>query len=342
MTSTAASNPRRALLMARLAAERANLFFQMRGFDADSLATVPISNGWTVKDVLPHLAYWDAFYANRISLLQDGRHHDIRPLEEGAQDERNCQTRAQFADAPFEQALAIGLKERQNFLAVLQQMPDALLYRRFYLGKGWRASGYTWTRWRYQHDAEHAAEIGRCRTTMPAAALKTRPAPRGVLRSLLQATRAEFLTLAALVKPTDRETRPLCEHWTLKDIITHLAVFEQFGVSALKQLLAGAQPRFELTIANFDTFNEAQIVSRQGIPWARTFENQQLTRRSLLSLLAEADDELLALPFAAPWGSLTTGYRLLVALAVHEQEHSDVLRRSQGLPRLPKRSRLFR
>ncbi len=342
MTSTTAPNPRRALLVARLAAERANLFFQMRGFEADVLATFSISNGWTVKDVLPHLAYWDAFYANRLSLLQDGRHHDIRPLDDDELDERNCQTKTQFAAAPFEQALAISLKERQNFLAVLQHMPDELLYRRFYLGKGWRASGYTWTRWRYQHDAEHAAEIGRCRSSMPAAALKTRPAPRGVLRALLQSTRAEFLALAALVRPSDRETRPLCGHWTLKDIITHLTVFEQFGVSALNQLLAGAQPQFELTIANFDAFNEAQIVSRHGIPSTRAFEKQQLTRRSLLSLLDAADDELLALPFTAPWNSLTTGYRLLVALAVHEQEHADILRRSLGLPRLPKRSRLFR
>lgn len=341
-----ALTPRRALLVARLAAERSNLLFQMRGFDEEALSCYYIHGDATCKDILAHVGYWDAFYAQRVTLLAEGRRDEIHPLTESGEGDsletRNREVHKQFSSLTVPQTLAICLKERKHFMSVLENLSDDTLYRRIYLGHGWRASPYTWTRWRYQHDAEHAAEIAAARATYPPAKLKASPAPRGVLRALLQSTRMEFLSLAALVSPNDRETRPICDYWTLKDILNHLTVFEQFGVTALRQLQAGETPRFAQTIANFNAFNDAQVTARHSLPWSRALETYQLARRTLIALLDTTADDVLAQPFTSPWGSLITGYRLLVALAIHDQEHADVLRRAHKLPRLPRRARIFR
>ena len=67
-------------LLARLAAERAHLFFQMRGLGGETLTGVPVSGKMTARDVLLHVANWDAVNSERLSLTLDGRHREILPV----------------------------------------------------------------------------------------------------------------------------------------------------------------------------------------------------------------------------------------------------------------------
>ena len=61
------------------------------------------------------------------------------------------------------------------------------------------------------------------------------------------------------------------------------------------------------------------------------------TRQALLAVAATLDDAALARPFAAPWPATTTACGYLLDMAGHEGEHADALRRSLGLPALPRR-----
>lgn len=334
---------KRAQLQARLAAERANLLYQLRGLDEETLCAVAIEDGWTARDIFPHLGYWDAFYANRMQLVLEGRRREIRSLDgEEALDELNAQTRQQFARLNLSEAIAICLKERHGFLATLARTPDELLYRRIQIRPGWRTSMYSWTRWRHQHDAEHATVIQQWRKRLARPELPRPPASKLLLRPLLQASRQEFMSLAVLLSSSERNTRPVCGPWTLRDVFGHISGYEFMGVMALKQLSEGETPSFTKTIRNFDAFNEAQVTAKQNLSWRQVLEEYRTVRRALVTLLDVLSDGVLMQPFVAPWGSPITGYQYLIGLAVHEQEHAAILRRALHLPLLPKRLRHYR
>lgn len=334
---------RRATLQARLAAERAGFLYQLRGLDEESLCTAPIGEGGTARDMFAHLGYWDAFYADRIQYISDGRRDEIKPLEGDAEIHRlNAEARQHFGRLDLGQAVAIAVKERNGFLATLARTTDDLLYRRIQLAPGWRVTPATWARWRYKHDAEHATEAGRWRRSYRSDRDPRPPASKVILRPFLGASRQEFMSLAALVVPDQRSTRPVCGPWTLRDVIGHLAVHEFMGVTALKDLTAGQSPEYPKTVRNFDTFNEAQVLARQGIGWAQTIDEYRAVRQALVTLLDNLSEEELVRPFVAPWGSPITGYQYLFGLAIHEQEHAAVLRNTLHLRPLPKRLRHYR
>ena len=330
-------SPRRAGLLARLAAERAHLFGLFEGLDEATLSHTPVVGGWTATALLAHLAYWDAFHTDRLAKLAEGRQRDIEPLGDGALDARNTAHLAHLDGLSFPEAVGIAQKERRTLLTTLARLDDALLLGRVRLSGGWRASPYTWVRWRHEHDADHAAEIARWRRGFPANDPSLRVIHRSLLRPLLGLARRELLALAALVPPAERETRPLTGAWTLKQIAGHLSDYERMGVLALRALAAGREPVYETRIENFDTFNEARGAFWAAATWDEAWATLIATRRALLHLIETLPDEALTRPIPAPWFATTTACGYLLDMAQHEREHAGSLRRTFDLPILPRR-----
>lgn len=333
---------RRADLQARLAAERANLFYALRGLDEETLCTAPLDGGWTVRDILPHLGYWDAFTADRLEKLIDGRREDIQWLDPDALDGINAEVRLGFGPLDLGQAAAIAIKERNGFLVTLARMPDEVLFGRVNLGASWRVSPSTWVRRRHRHDAEHAAQINAWRRQLPVKPLPKPPASKIVLRPFLAASRRELMALARLLAPGEQDTRPICGAWTLRDVLGHLTLYEALGIAALRELAAGNQPQPDVTIRNFDAFNQAQALARQPIGWEQTLAEYKAVRKGLMTLVDHLSDSDLMRPFEAPWGSAVTSYQYVFGLGIHEQEHAAMLRQALGLRALPQRLRHYR
>ncbi len=330
-------SPRRATLLAHLAAERAHLFGLLEGLDEATLTHAPIVEGWTAAALLAHLAYWDALFADRLAKLAAGRRDEIHPLDSASRDARNAEHLAQLDGLSFAQAVAIAQKERRTLLAALDQLPDNLLFGRVRLGGGWRVSPYTFVRWRYRHDAGHAAEVARWRRGFPPNDPSLRVIHRALLRPLLGLARREFLALAALLPPAERESRAVTGAWTLKQIVGHLSDYERMGVLALRALAAGREPVYEARINNFDTFNEARGAAWAAAAWDEAWATAVATRRALLHLIETLPDEALTRPIPAPWPATTTACGYLLDMAQHEREHADSLRRALGRPALPRR-----
>lgn len=331
-------SPKRAQLLARLAAERANLLVRLEGLDEDTLTHQRVADGWTPAGLLAHVAYWDAFVADRLSKLAGGRLAEIHPLSgEDTVDARNAAMRAGFARLTFGEAVAISQKERRNFLLALGQVPDDVLYRRVRPRPGWRTTPSRWAAIPYHHDAEHTAELAHWRRDLPPNDPSIRIIHRALLRPVLGLSRQEFLALAALVPVDARENEPLVGEWTLKQLVGHLVDYEALGVVALKAVAAGREPEYKTDLTDFDRFNATRGGAWAAESWNEVWANYIATRRALLLIADTLPDEALARPFVAPWAQITTACGYLLDMAQHEQEHADSLRQALGMAALPRR-----
>jgi hypothetical protein len=310
---------------------------QLEGLDEQTLSRNPIVEGRTAAGLLAHLGYWDAFAADRLSKLVDGRRDEIHSLGNAARDARNAAWQSQYAYLNFAGAVAISQKERRNFLMAFGRVPDEILYRRVRLAPGWRPTPYSWVRWRHRHDTEHAADLGRWRRGFPPNDTSLRVIHRALLRPILGLARREFLALAALIDPDQREARPVEGSWTLKQLLNHLSHYERLGIVAFKAVAADRDPAYETAIPDFDAYNAGRGAQWASAPWAETWATYLATRQALLQAAETLPDEVLTRPFPAPWLATTTACGYLLDMAQHEREHADGLRRSLGLPALPGR-----
>jgi len=323
----------RSLLLARLAGERAHLLFQYRSLAEEVLTAVPVSGGLSAKDVLLHVAAWDAINSERLSLVLHGRRADMRQI--ASFDEVNADLYGRFAAIPLEQALAACLKERSGFLALLKRLPDALLHRRITLPWGQRIRPRTWARWRWQHDAHHAQDMLEWRQAQPPDRVR-QIGPKVILRAQLQATRREILSLVDVIPPAERTQRPVCGIWAMKDLIGHLTDWELVGVNGMQQLAAGQTPEFDRPIHDFDAFNAANAAARQDQPWEEVWEAFTAVRQNLLALFDQLPEVDLQRPVPAPWGRTIPAYVWMQVWMAHDHEHAVDVRHALSLPGWPR------
>ena len=317
-------------LLAHLAGERANLLRQLRGIDEQTLTTRPVREPWAVRDILVHLGSWDAFHTERMSLVLNGRINAIRELgEQDAVDARNADILTFSRNLTLEQALAVCLKERSGYLAALMRVPDDLLYQEIEMPWGWRTQMSEWAAWRHQHDAEHAAELKTWRNELVQE--QTRQiGPIFLLRTILKATRKEFLSLVDMIPEAERTTRPVCGVWTMKDLVGHLADWEKVGVDGLRQLVAGQTPEFDEVIPDFDTWNNAHAAARRDQLWDDVWADFEQTRETLLALVDQMQERDWERPFTAPWDSPINGYFWVNVWTGHDHEHAIDVRNALG------------
>ncbi len=332
-------SPARAVLLARLAAERTNLLQRLEGLDEATLTHDPVFEGWTAAALLAHLGYWDALTADWLAKLADGRRADIRPegVIDGPLDARNAELQRRFAALPFDQAVAVFQKERRNLLTALERLPDATLFRRVQLRPGWRATPADWLRRRGRHDGAHAADLARWRANYPPNDKSVRVIHRALLRPLLGQSRAELLALFTLIPPASREAGAVEGQWTLPQVLGHISDYDRLGVVALRQLAAGETPTYEGTFVDIESYNTERGPYWATVSLAEAWAQFIATRQALLAVAATLDDAALVRPFTAPWRTTTTACGYLMDMAGHDQEHSDALRRARGLPALPRR-----
>lgn len=326
-------------LLARLGAERSYLLRQLWGLDEETLSITAVTGNWTVKDILTHVAYWDGFTTDRMSKVRDGRVQEIKTFDDDEDiDAHNVQHQQQFQRVPLEQAVAMLLKERGGFYALLSRLPHEAWHRRLQLPNGRRTHIRTWVRRRWLHDADHAQALVQWRKQLPDTVKGQRLGPKYILRALLQTTRKEFLLTANLIPEEERSTHLICGNWALKDLIGHLADWEWVGIDGLRQLADGQTPEFNYSIPlNFDEFNNPRAASRREQPWDEVWHDFTENRRHLLELVDAMPESQLTRRFMAPWNRSVTGYLWTTIWFGHEHEHAIDVRRALRIHNWPKR-----
>jgi uncharacterized damage-inducible protein DinB len=300
--------------------------------DEETLTTVAVADGLTIKDLLAHIAAWDSLFADRIEQVVAGRTSALISVD---LDARNAALREERRGWSLEQAVAAFSGERARFLAALDQVPDPLFHQMLTLPWG-KAAVRTWAEWRGRHDRSHAREIERWRRrTKPPRSITPRP----LLMAAFAAARAELLATAALVPAADRASRPLSHGWTLKDKLGHLADWDRAAAEALGERAAGREPPSDPTVDpenDFDGWNTAHRAARQDQPWEAVWADFLAARHALTATLAALDDAAWVRPFASPWTPDDAAHEWVRIWAHHDREHAAEIRVGLGLP-LPAR-----
>jgi uncharacterized damage-inducible protein DinB/predicted RNase H-like HicB family nuclease len=306
-------------LLARLAAERAGLLEQLIGLDERALTEVPVLDGWTVKDLLAHIAAWDRWELREMRHMASGEALDLTDVRDT--DAFNANVVAAWRDRTLAEVLAELQEARVTWVAWLRASPDEEFFRQhLFEGEDWSFPGCVEVQW--QHDAEHAAQIAAWRESE---GLKGKTGLKAVLLAALAAARDELLAAAALVPSEERASRPICGEWTLKDVLGHVADWEWFGVEGLRQMSAGQPPQVE-HVQDIDAWNQAHVKARRDQPWETVWADLQAARRALLEILEEMSQAELGRSFPFPWGPEGTPYQWIWVYFRHDREHAHGLR----------------
>jgi len=314
---------RRQHLLARLAAERAGLLEQLIGLDESALTEGSALDGWTVKDLLAHIAAWDRWELREMMRMTSGESPDLAAVRD--MDGYNATVVAAWRDRTLSEVLAELQAARAVWVSWLQTLPDEEFFReRLFAGEDWSFPGCVEVQW--QHDAEHAAQIAAWRETE---GLEGKTGPKVVLLNALAAARDELVTVVALVPAEERASRPVCGYWTLKDVLGHVADWEWFGVDGLRQMAAGHAPQVEY-VGDLDTWNQAHVKARRDQPWGAVWADLHAARRALLDVLEEMSQAELGRFFPFPWGAEGTPYQWIWVYFRHDREHAHGLRQALG------------
>jgi hypothetical protein len=319
--TTAVLCRRRRWLLAGLAAERAELLWQVLDVDERALSELPVleQDDWTVKDLLAHISAWDRWEHRTMAVMLAGEQPDFIAVEDI--DAFNAAAVAKWRDRSLSEVLAELRDARATWLAWLRQVPpEAFFQPRWFQDWDWRFPNCLEVQW--QHDAEHAKQIAAWRHQN---APEGSSGPKAALSAALDAARQELLAAAALVPPEDRMSRCVCGEWTLKDVVGHLADWEWVGVEGLRDMAAGRTPQCE-QVADIESWNQAHVEARRDQLWEEIWADLQGAREGLAGVLDEMSEEALARSHRFPWGPQGTAYLWVRVFISHDREHAKDLR----------------
>ena len=130
----------RAQLLARLVAERAGLLEQLIGLDERALTQMPFLDGWTVRDLLAHVAAWDRWELREMKCRASGEAPDLTVVRDV--DAFNAAAVAAWRDRNLAEVLTELQDARATWVAWLQALSGEEFFRqRLFVEDDWSFPG---------------------------------------------------------------------------------------------------------------------------------------------------------------------------------------------------------
>ncbi|MBL8119135.1 MAG: DinB family protein [Anaerolineae bacterium] len=319
------------LVLARMAAVRARLLRELIGIDESVLITSRIYGDWTAANLLAHLGEYDNFYAGMVRDALADRLTEVGVDYSGIRDHL---LRERVGDWSLEQSVEYLMEARANFVQTFAEAPLDGLKKKYRFS--WRFGNKTgrsqamlgtWAQWRHTHDAGHMDDLREWRKTIRET---YGTGSKYILHAALRAARDDFNTSAALVPPKERETRPICGTWTLRDVLGHLADWDAYFLNAFNAMIG--EPHTDLAWeSDADAQNEKMVQKRRKQPYEQVWQEAQSTRAALLTELELLSDEMLGDPYGGDYSPYPTAYHCLWSALEHDLDHAAVLRRELGV-----------
>ena len=137
----------------------------------------------------------------------------------------------------------------------------------------------------------------------------------------------------ALLPAIDRRME-IYPGWTIKEVLAHLAGWDDATIMALRAYLAGEAPPVPAG-RGIDPYNAQTVAERSNLNYDQIVQEWDMVRDQLSPLVDSLTDEKLAATIVAPWGPTTTVAGLIEVMAEHEEEHAAVIRARLANPQRP-------
>jgi uncharacterized damage-inducible protein DinB len=109
--------------------------------------------------------------------------------------------------------------------------------------------------------------------------------------------------------------------WTIKDILGHVAAWEEACLRPLECITNGKPIQSE-DISDHDAWNAMQAARRHNKPLKTILKELDDIRQKLLCAASQLSDEEWNIIFHLPWGEKASAANMLSGLAWHEAEHT--------------------
>lgn len=122
----------------------------------------------------------------------------------------------------------------------------------------------------------------------------------------------------------DRNTE-IYPGWTIKEILAHIAGWDDVATAALRAHAATAVPE-ALDPPGIDDYNDVVVRRCEAFSYEEIVQYWRQARRELKDTLIDLPAERLNEPLLYPWGERGNAARIVAILAEHEKEHADEIR----------------
>jgi len=116
--------------------------------------------------------------------------------------------------------------------------------------------------------------------------------------------------------------REIYPGWTIKEVVAHIAGWDEVGTSTVRAHVAGKTPP-PLEVRGIDAYNAYVVAGSETLTYEEVVQQWKLARRQFVNALDEAPQEKLRDRIPFPWGEMGNIARLVSILVEHEREHAS-------------------
>ncbi|MBI5653171.1 MAG: DinB family protein [Chloroflexi bacterium] len=147
----------------------------------------------------------------------------------------------------------------------------------------------------------------------------------------LARNRDELLNACAGLSEAQLTTIPVVGAWTIKDVVGHIAYWEQVIHDHLRESLTEGKPRAMSPDETDDAINARESAKRTTRTWKHIRSEFENTRRALIERVETLSETELACQVPNPWWGMTHFYSLAQMIEEdalsHCHEHAEQIRK---------------
>jgi len=122
--------------------------------------------------------------------------------------------------------------------------------------------------------------------------------------------------------------------WTIKEMLAHLAGWDDATILALEAFVAHLPPALP-AIKGLDAYNAQTVEERAELNLEQIIREWELIREQLIAVFGHLPAEMLKANVVAPWGTTVTVEQLINIMIDHEQLHAEAIRERMADPHKP-------
>jgi uncharacterized damage-inducible protein DinB len=141
----------------------------------------------------------------------------------------------------------------------------------------------------------------------------------------LRAARKELQDTLVGMAEEDYLRPKAIEKWTVKDLVAHVAAWDEELVRVLQAFSMQNEPIFTYLISStkdFGAWNEEQLAQRKDLTVSQVVSEFEKARRDLIQVIEGLTDPVLSRTKTTSWGERQTGFDLIATQVAHDREHA--------------------